>query len=117
MSSPQCCACGRTPDQILEYVLYAKDEGITPDKFVRLNEGTYNPEWQTFACTECYIAMGQPVSGRGWRAGPVIVRYQREAEKIEDLALADDHLGETWDALEEEEPYNPKVCGELEDMA
>lgn len=42
------------------------DEQI--DEWIRWNEGTYNPENGHFACTLCYIRIGQPSSPRGWTA-------------------------------------------------
>ena len=35
---------------------------MTPDRYVRIEEGTYNPETDTYACTDCYIAMGMPTA-------------------------------------------------------
>jgi hypothetical protein len=59
--------CNRQPDQIEEYVLYAKEDEITADEYVISYEGTYNPENGHFACTQCYIEMGMPSSATGWR--------------------------------------------------
>lgn len=49
------------------------DPPITPtDRQVRdwiwENEGTINPSNGHFACTDCYIRIGQPSSPRGWVA-------------------------------------------------
>lgn len=63
-----CIGCNKAPAEIGEYVELAEADGITPDEFVRSEEGTYNPENGHFACTSCYIAMGEPSSPRGWRA-------------------------------------------------
>jgi len=68
MTSPTCCRCGKTPSQIEEYVEMGVLESMEPDQLVREGEGTYNPETNRFACTDCYIAMGQPSSRTGWRA-------------------------------------------------
>jgi hypothetical protein len=67
MCSPTCAGCGRTPIEIGEYK--HNGEGLTADEFVRQEEGTYNPDTNHFACTECYIRMGMPTAaGRGWKA-------------------------------------------------
>lgn len=55
-----CFICKKRPDEILEYVEAAAEEGITPDEYVSSEEGTYNPESQQFACTACYIKIGMP---------------------------------------------------------
>ena len=67
---PICIGCGKRPDEIEEYVEAAADYGrkITPDAYVRREEGTYNPENGHFACTTCYCAMGMPSLPRGWIA-------------------------------------------------
>lgn len=88
-----CCRCHREPQEIGEYRSMAQDQkdsegtvatksgerDIAPDEeavpvndydikaWVWHNEGTMNRENGLFACTACYIAMGQPSSGRGWR--------------------------------------------------
>lgn len=65
----RCVRCLKTPDEIPEYVIMAEAEGYaSPTQAVQMDEGTYNRENGHFACTECYIAMGQPSSPRGWKA-------------------------------------------------
>jgi hypothetical protein len=72
--APVCIGCHRPPSQIPEYLIAAdefeEDTGtpITPEEFVRTEEGTYNPANGHFACTGCYIKMGEPSSPYGWRA-------------------------------------------------
>ena len=56
--SPVCKGCSKHPAQIQEYVDAAKAEGISPDEFVRHNEGTYNKKNGHFLCTDCYISYG-----------------------------------------------------------
>ena len=65
---PICIGCGKRPDEIEEYVDGALNYGrkITPDEYVRREEGTYNPANGRFACTDCYFKMGMPSSPRGW---------------------------------------------------
>jgi hypothetical protein len=64
-----CFRCGKMASQIPEYREPAKEEDITADEWMRENEGTYNAETNTFACTECYMAIGMPSApGGGWKA-------------------------------------------------
>jgi hypothetical protein len=65
---PVCIGCGKHPDQLDEYVEAARDFEITPDQYVRQEEGTYNRENGHFLCTPCYVDAGQPSSPRGWTA-------------------------------------------------
>ena len=65
---PLCIGCGKHPDELKEYVEIAKEEGTTPDEFVRKEEGTYNRENGHFLCTPCYAKAGMPSSPRGWVA-------------------------------------------------
>lgn len=57
----KCCYCGKKPEEIEEYIAYAKDDECTPLEFVVNNEGTYNSETGEFACTHCYIEHGMPL--------------------------------------------------------
>ena len=59
--------CGRTPAEIDVYVIYAKEENVTPDEYVWDQEGTLNTENGHFLCDECYIKAGQPSSPSGWK--------------------------------------------------
>lgn len=63
-----CIGCGKSPDEIDEYVFYAQLNDMTPLDFVMTEEGTYNGENGHFACTDCYIKMGEPSSPQGWVA-------------------------------------------------
>lgn len=56
-----CKVCGKEPHEIREYIKYGEAEELTPEKFVRQNEGTYNPATGKFYCTSCYIAIGMPL--------------------------------------------------------
>lgn len=58
----RCCRCGRSPEQIPEIVAEAKEEEMSPDEWVRENEGTLNTETGRFACDKCYIALGMPAN-------------------------------------------------------
>jgi hypothetical protein len=69
---PRCVGCGKRPAELAEYVEAARPRNyglrISPDTYVRLEEGTYNPQTGRFACSSCYVAMGMPASPTGWRA-------------------------------------------------
>lgn len=67
--SPTCIGCAKKPAEIDEYVEMGADEGLTPDEFVRLEEGTYNLfEHNKFYCTKCYVAAGMPTAPKyKWR--------------------------------------------------
>jgi hypothetical protein len=65
---PICIGCGKHPEELEEYVVYAREECTTPDNYVRTEEGTYNPENGHFLCTPCYAKAGMPSSPRGWVA-------------------------------------------------
>jgi hypothetical protein len=66
--SPRCIGCFRHPAQIPEYVDAAEDTGLSPDQYVREEEGTFNQINGHFTCTSCYIAMGEPSTPYGWVA-------------------------------------------------
>ncbi len=64
--------CGRTPDEIDEYLeMVGEDWGYeSAYDAVLQQEGTLNVETGEFACTECYVGLGQPVAPLpGWKAG------------------------------------------------
>ena len=56
----KCKICGKTPDEIDEYVDCAKYSDCTPEEFVVSQEGTYNSANGLFYCTDCYIKIGMP---------------------------------------------------------
>lgn len=72
MDPPKCCRCEKTPGELAEYVEASQPENygraISPDEYVRREEGTYNPHTNAFACTPCYAALGCPTTRRGWKA-------------------------------------------------
>lgn len=63
---PVCQGCRLEPEDIEEYQYAGHEEGMTPSNFVRLEEGTLNPENGHFLCTACYIRRGMPSSRKGW---------------------------------------------------
>ena len=62
----QCAVCRKAPAELKEYVEATADynEGkaipISADQYVRLEEGTFNPDNELFACTLCYIKNAMP---------------------------------------------------------
>lgn len=63
-----CIGCGKQPHELPEYIEHAEIEGVTPEEFVRVEEGTFNPDTGHFCCTPCYIDKGMPTSPTGWKA-------------------------------------------------
>jgi len=55
-----CTGCNKKPDEIEEYVELAEEENVTPDEYVKHEEGTYNNRNGHFLCTSCYIKAGMP---------------------------------------------------------
>lgn len=66
--SPLCVGCRKYAGELEEYIGMGKIEEMTPDEFVRSEEGTYNPQSGHFLCTKCYIEAGMPSSRHGWCA-------------------------------------------------
>ena len=56
----KCKCCGQRPEEIIEYIVEADEEGITPEQYVVENEGTFNPKTGRFYCTSCYVKVGLP---------------------------------------------------------
>jgi hypothetical protein len=65
---PLCVGCGKTPDELEEYIDAGRENGISPTDFVRSEEGTYNRRNGHFLCTQCYSDAGMPSSPEGWVA-------------------------------------------------
>jgi len=63
---PQCQGCGKKPEEISEYTDEMTGSGLSPDDYVKQEEGTYNSANGHFLCTSCYIKAGQPSGPRGW---------------------------------------------------
>jgi hypothetical protein len=63
-----CIGCGKKPAELAEYVEMAEIEDMTPDDYVRSEEGTYNRDNGHFLCSPCYVDAGMPSSPRGWVA-------------------------------------------------
>lgn len=57
----KCPICGRTPENISEYVNGGYELDITPRRYVMEEEGTYNTQNGHFYCTSCYIKLGMPL--------------------------------------------------------
>ena len=57
----RCKICKHKPDEIDEYIWAAEEENMTPEEYVKKEEGTYNSRTGQFYCTECYIKAGSPL--------------------------------------------------------
>ena len=57
----KCKACGKAPNELSEYVSAAKVANITPEEYIRKEEGTYNRKTDLFFCTPCYVKVGMPL--------------------------------------------------------
>jgi hypothetical protein len=71
LPEPYCFRCGKKASELEEYSPAMTDSSLSPADFVRYEEGTFNPETNRFACTECYIAIGTPstpIGEGGWLA-------------------------------------------------
>lgn len=62
MKTLHCPYCKREPHEISEYVERSQMEDLTPDKLVRIEEGTYSHAHDVFTCTSCYIKIGMPLN-------------------------------------------------------
>lgn len=60
LPEPRCVGCGKRPDELAEYSRAETGSRLSPDDYVRREEGTYNRANGHFACTECYSDMGMP---------------------------------------------------------
>lgn len=71
LPTPRCNGCGKEPHELECYTELAMEEGLTPEEYVRRNEGTYNPVNGHFMCDDCYLAAGAPAvkwPGPNWIA-------------------------------------------------
>jgi hypothetical protein len=68
MSEPICCDCYKKASELYDPE-FLKDEGMSATQYAR-QDGTFNSEFNTVCCDECYINRGCPSSPRGWKAGP-----------------------------------------------
>lgn len=79
MTAIKCAICGKPPEEIDEYVYMAASEQMTPEEFVRAEEGTFDPESGMFLCTVDYIRAGSPSGWPRWRATTENVAALHEA--------------------------------------
>lgn len=56
-----CVGCNKKSSELEEYVEAAKEINLSPEEYVRLEEGTYNRAHSTFYCSECYVKLGMPL--------------------------------------------------------
>ena len=58
----KCVVCGKTPNELHEYIAGAEAEGYSDaEEYVIREEGTYNSKEDIFCCTECYTNIGMPL--------------------------------------------------------
>jgi hypothetical protein len=65
---PICIGCQKSPSEISEYAPEVTGSDLSPDDYVRQEEGTYNSVNGHFLCTFCYIRQGMPTAPGGWIA-------------------------------------------------
>ena len=64
----KCSGCHRRPSEIDEYREASRAMDMSPNDYVRSEEGTFNRQNDHFLCTECYIKAGMPSAPGGWIA-------------------------------------------------
>lgn len=65
---PVCQGCFKKPHELPCY--FAMTGSYSPElnaRYVRQEEGTYNPKNGHFLCDTCYIKAGCPTARGGWR--------------------------------------------------
>lgn len=60
LPQPICRGCNKKPAELEEYSDPNIIGDMTPDEYVRAEEGTYNSATGGFLCTPCYIDAGCP---------------------------------------------------------
>jgi len=65
---PRCQGCNMRPFELICYIsmTHSRDPEVN-DRYVRSEEGTYNPVNGHFLCDACYIKAGMPTAPGGWR--------------------------------------------------
>jgi hypothetical protein len=63
-----CVGCNKKPSELDEYISMAEEMVLSPEDYVRQEEGTFNPINGHFMCIDCYIKAGMPSSLEGWVA-------------------------------------------------
>ena len=57
-----CPYCNRKPNEIPEYVEQANKLEMSPNEYVRMDEGTYHVQTDLFCCSDCYFSQGMPLN-------------------------------------------------------
>lgn len=60
----ECPYCEKRPHEITEYIEQAEYSEVTPEEFVKMDEGTYDYRTDLFCCTTCYIKIGMPLNSK-----------------------------------------------------
>ena len=70
LNKPVCIGCGKSPGDIEEYADEALLKRISPERYVKEFESTYNVNNGHFACSQCYMKMGAPIGPayKPWKA-------------------------------------------------
>lgn len=80
MSDLRCAGCGKRPKET--HGVYAVEAGMTPEQYVRREEGTLYEPTGMYLCDLCYIRNGSP-SGH-WPDTP---RWTASPENLEGLGI------------------------------
>lgn len=90
----ECPYCGKHPNEIDEYITAAKEEGITPLEYVKLEENTYCQYTGCFVCSSCYVNIGTPTLDKLHSAFPYFRMDVAPLEGQNNQALVKYRLGE-----------------------
>lgn len=71
--APYCPGCKKQAPEIASVQQFATEFGMSPEEFVRVEEGTYNPGNEHFLCDDCFIRI-EIAAGRRL-AGPNDTRW------------------------------------------
>lgn len=55
MNDIRCADCGKTPSELSEYIDAGRENGMSPEAYVRQEEGTYDAASGRFLCTADFI--------------------------------------------------------------
>lgn len=63
-AAPYCPGCKKQAHEIPSVKDFAADFELTPEQFIRHEEGTYNPVNEHFLCEDCFIRIEDVAGGR-----------------------------------------------------
>ena len=75
-----CAGCGKTPEEIPDYKVYAREAGVSATQYCWEEEGTLDHTTGKFLCDPCYIKAGMPAvyGGPNWTATPKNIAALKE---------------------------------------